>query len=235
MTGTFVAVAFAAIAFGLIWRFARLPPGGLYLSGAALTVASLGYSMQGRPALGGGEAKVADGRASEDRAAIEVRQQMYGRFNQSAQVIDFADTLLRLGAKRAAVDALRNGLAKQPESVPLWTALGSALVAHADGQLAPAALFAFERAARIDPQSPAPPFFLGLALSNAGEGDAAIDLWFDLLKRTPANAPWRGEIERRLASLVLARVDRSRRAAPAPPVAVDGSGRPDSDRPNIDR
>lgn len=229
MTGTIVAIAFAAIVLGLMWRFARLPVGGLYLGGAALTVALLGYDMQGQPALKSTTAKVADGRAREDRAAIEVRQQMYGRFNQGAQWIDFSDTLLRLGAKRAAVDAIRNGLAKQPNSVPLWTALGGALVAHADGQISPAALFAFERAARLDPQSPAPPFFLGLALANAGEGDAAIDLWFDLLKRTPADAPWRGEIERRLASLVLARVGRADKVSPPPPVPVDGSGQPDGE------
>lgn len=224
MSGTVVAAALAAIVLALLWRHARLPAGGLYLVGAALMVALLGYGLQGRPSLAAARAQTSDGRLREDRAAIEVRRQMYGRFSSGAQWIDFSDTLLRLGASRAAVDALRQGLAKQPQSVPLWTALGSALAAHGDGQLSPAAMFAFERAGRIDPKSPAPPFFLGLALANAGDGDAAIKLWFDLLQRTPTDAPWRGEIERRLATLVLPRVGPM---APPPPVPVDGSGRPD--------
>lgn len=207
MIGWIGALALAAIALGLLWRFGRLPRAGLYLVGMALALALFGYSLQGKPSMASASPRPVDGRLTEDRGAIELRRQMYGRFNGDAQWIDFSDTMLRLGATRAAVDAARRGLDGNPNSVPLWVALGNALVAHAQGQMSPAALFAFNRAASIDPESPAPPFFLGLALANAGEGDAAIEIWLDLLRRTPAKAPWRGEIERRLTTLVLARVD----------------------------
>lgn len=231
MIGWVAALGLAAVVLGLLWRYARLPRGGLYLVASALTLALFGYSLQGRPSTTSSTARRAAIDAPEDTRAIEVRRQMYGQFNGDAQWIDFSDTMLRMGATRMAVDATRRGLEKNPNSVPLWVALGNALVAHNQGQLSPAALFAFDRAARIDPRSPAPPFFLGLALARAGEGDAAIDLWVDLLKRTRPDAPWRAEIERRLASLVLARLGQrpgqARVPAPPPPVPVEGSGQAD--------
>lgn len=234
MSGWIAALVLAALVVALVWRFSRLPAAGLYLVGAAVALALFGYSLQGRSSVASADARPVNPARAEDRAAIEVRRQMYGSFNGSAQWIDFSETMLRLGATRAAVDAARRGLDTNPRSVPLWVALGNALVAHGQGQLSPAALFAFDCAARLDPESPAPPFFLGLALANAGEGDSAIRIWFDLLKRTPKDAPWRPEIERRLSSLVVARLEASRRATPAPspspPVPVDGSGRPDGQR-----
>lgn len=235
MTGWIVTVVLAAVVVALVWRFARLPTGGLYLVGAAVTLALFGYQLQGRPASGYAGPREAETKLPEDRAAITVRQQMYGRFNADARWIEFADTMLRLGATRAAVDAVNNGLRASPRSVLLWTALGSTLVAHGRGQISPAALHAFNRAAALDPQSPAPPFFLGLALANAGEGDAAITIWNDLLRRTPADAPWRPELERRLSTLVLARLRaqgaaQAPVAAPPPPVPVEGSGQSDATR-----
>ena len=229
MIGWIAALALSTIVVALQWRFARLPVGGLYLVGTAVTVALFGYSLQGQPSIESSISRAKDGRLTEDRGAIELRQQMYGRFSSDARWVDFADTMLRLGATRAAVDAAKRGLETNPRAVPLWVALGGALVAHGGGQLSPAALHAFDRAARLDPKSPAPPFFLGLALANAGDGDAAIDIWYELLKRTPVDAPWRAEIERRLGMLVLARLERSGVAPPAKPspVPVDGSGQPD--------
>jgi cytochrome c-type biogenesis protein CcmH/NrfG len=42
---------------------------------------------------------------------------------------------------------------------------------------------------------------MGLAYAQAGQLDRAEQVWRDLLDRSPAGAPWRGELEQRLASL----------------------------------
>ena len=51
------------------------------------------------------------------------------------------------------------------------------------------------------PDSPGPPFFLGLALAQSGRLDDARALWFDLLQRSPADAPWRAGLQERLGQL----------------------------------
>jgi cytochrome c-type biogenesis protein CcmH len=54
----------------------------------------------------------------------------------------------------------------------------------------PAALEAFGRAQSIDPLNPGPEYFLGVAYLQSGEIRAARGVWADLLKRSPADAPW---------------------------------------------
>jgi cytochrome c-type biogenesis protein CcmH/NrfG len=81
----------------------------------------------------------------------------------------------------------------------LWLGLGNALQAHADGVLTPAARYAFERAAAVAPDHPAPHYFLGLAYVQMGDLDGADAVWRGLLAKTPATAPWRPRVEARLA------------------------------------
>ncbi|MCB2064170.1 MAG: tetratricopeptide repeat protein, partial [Novosphingobium sp.] len=90
-----------------------------------------------------------------------------------------------------------------PKNAQAWLALGNALVAHADGLLTPAALHAYSNAERAAPESPGPPYFLGLALAQSGRFAEARELWADLLERTPDDAPWREMLTERLARLDL--------------------------------
>ena len=73
--------------------------------------------------------------------------------------------------------------------------------------------FAFEKAAAISPNHPGPPFFLGLGLAQAGKLDEAGDVWRGLLARAPKDAPWKADLESRLAQIGQAP---SAKAAPAP-------------------
>ena len=63
----------------------------------------------------------------------------------------------------------------------------------------------FNRAAAISPEHPGPPYFLGLALAQAGQIERASVIWSALLARSPPDAPWRGDLERRIAAIAAVR------------------------------
>ena len=75
------------------------------------------------------------------------------------------------------------------------------LTEHAGGQLTPAAIYAYGQAERRNPRSPAPGYFLGLALLRSGQPERARAIWADLVAQAPADAPWRPLLAERLARL----------------------------------
>lgn len=112
-----------------------------------------------------------------------------------------SDGFARTGKTELAAQTLQKGLEKYPDNVDLWVGLGNALVAHGGGAMSPSAALAFDEAARRDPSHPAPPFFAGLALAQGGDLKGADAVWSQLLARSPADAPWRADLEMRLAQL----------------------------------
>ncbi|RYD42391.1 MAG: cytochrome c biogenesis factor, partial [Sphingomonadales bacterium] len=106
----------------------------------------------------------------------------------------------------------------------LWVGLGNALAAHGGGVMSPAAALAFDEAAKRDPSHPAPPFFAGLALAQGGDLKGAETVWSQLLARSPADAPWRADLEMRLTQLRQA-------LGPQLPVETPGAA-PSADVPN---
>jgi hypothetical protein len=141
-----------ALATGLLlWRLAL--PRVLWTWGAAaLMFGAAGYALQGSPNLPASPAK---GQASKLEVAadiVELRGAFFGRFTQDAAYQTAADAMIRSNDSAAAVKVTLGGIDRNPKSVPLWTALGSALVTHDGGNLSPAALFAFRRAMFIAPE-----------------------------------------------------------------------------------
>jgi cytochrome c-type biogenesis protein CcmH/NrfG len=201
MTGWLVAIAMA-LATGLaLWRFGRLPRGSAGFIAAAMLVALAGYAWQGTPGEPGAPRTAPDEAMQPDTPFAKQRLSMLERYGTVGEWLDFADALDRMGERRAAVSALTNAISQNPKSADLWVGLGNALTVHADGLVTPAARLAFDRAAEIAPDHPGPPFFLGMALAQAGQLDEAAKLWRDLLARTPADAPYRADLAARLAQL----------------------------------
>lgn len=170
------------------------------LLGAALMLGATGYALQGSPLLPASSVRSTPVGLPDDPALLDLRGRMLGQYSLDAAYITAADAMLRTGNKRAAVRVLLGGLNRIPRSMALWTALGTAYAAH-DGQVSPAARFAFDQAMRLAPRHPAPPFFLGLAHIRADDYAAARPLWARAVALSPEGASYRRDIAIRLALL----------------------------------
>lgn len=170
------------------------------LLGAALMLGATGYALQGSPMQRGRPAVTRVAAEPDDPAITELRDDMLGRYSLDAAYLIAADAMTRAGEKRAAVRVLLGGINKVPRSLALWTALGTAYAAH-DGTVSPPALFAFQQAARLAPEHPAPPFFLGLAYVRANEYARARPLWARAVALSPEGTSYRRQIALRLALL----------------------------------
>lgn len=196
-----IVLALAAVALAMLWRFGAMSRAALDLSGAAILLGVAGYAWQGRPAQPGISVQPRDKPGTLDPATVESRRNMMGQFGGEAQWLDYADTMTRMGQTQMAVLAMRSGLRDNPKSPELWIGLGNALIAHGNGLVSPAAEFAFRRAQQLSPTHPGPPLFLGIALVQQGRANEAAAMWRALLARTPPDAPWRADVEGRLAAI----------------------------------
>lgn len=199
--GWIVLLILTLLTGGLLWRFGKLPRGGLELAGAALLFGIAGYALQGMPGYRGEPRKVQAEEIEIDEDALASRDEMGERFGNARDWLVFADAVNRAGRHRDAVTYLNNGIEEHPNNPDLWVGLGNSLVLHSGGIITPAAQFAFQRAADISPEHPAPPFFFGLALAQSGQIDQARSIWTELLERSPEDATWRADLESRLATL----------------------------------
>jgi len=121
--------------------------------------------------------------------------------NQPNRWMIIADALSRNGQFGDAAGVVLGAVEKDPKNADAWLSLANNLVAHADGNLTPAAQYAYRQAAMADPAHPGPPFFLGLALAGSGKLAEGRALWADLLAKTPAEAPYRADLAERLKRL----------------------------------
>ncbi len=107
---------------------------------------------------------------------------------------------LHLGRIDDAVHAAQMALQKLGESPERLTAYGETLVFADNGIVSEEARRLFARAIAKGPE-PKALFFLGLAASQDGDRAGARGYWQKLLAQSPADAPWRGDLESRLTSL----------------------------------
>jgi len=197
-----LAIGLALAAFALAAFVFKTPRNGWEAIASALVLGIAGYALQAHPRLPGAPKPAAESAAGSAAAMVEVRQQL-GR-NQglpSDRWLVTGDALARHGQFADAADIYRAAVEKDPKNVDGWLAMANALVAHADNSLTPAALLAYRRASEANPRHPGPPFFLGLALAQSGRLEEARSTWARLLASSPADAPWRPELEQRLAAL----------------------------------
>lgn len=216
------------LALVAVYVIARPPMAGVQLIAAALFLGIAGYSWQGSPSLASAAKEPREDAAEADEALLATRNAMGERFGDAQQWLIIADAQSRQGKFTAAATVLRNAVKEHPENVDLWVALGNALVGHSDGALSPASQFAYQRAATIAPEHPAPPFFLGLSLAQSGRLEDARAIWKELYDRAPEEAPYRADLEQRLA-----RIDSM--IGPAIGAPVSGPDGSDNSSPDLEQ
>jgi cytochrome c-type biogenesis protein CcmH len=194
--GTLAFGAFVIAAFVL-----RLPQEGWGLFGAALVFGLTGYVWQGSPEQPSSPKPEQKREQESGEVMIGARETLFPQTVQKPSYLITADGFARRGQFADAAGFLRQGLRDNPKHAEGWLALGMALVEHADGNVTPAALDAYQRASAINPDNPAPEFFLGAAYLRGQQFREARAVWAALLKRTPENAPWRTDLEQRVAAL----------------------------------
>ena len=132
---------------------------------------------------------------------VEARRALFDETRPKPDYLMLSDGFARRGKFDEAAGMLRKGLQDNPDHLEGWLALGMALTGHADGFVTPAAAYAYGKAREIDPANPGADFFLGFSLLQTGQIVAARDTWARLLENSPEDAPWREEIEARVARL----------------------------------
>lgn len=205
MTGWLALILLAAAVLAAMWRFARLDSATLQLVASALLLGLAGYAWQGSPGLAGSPKAAPETEALPDTAFTQMRRDMMGQFTAAERWLTIAEGRYRRGDTAGAAAAVRAGLKRNPRDVTLWIGYGNALAAHGGGMISPAAQLAFQRAAAIAPDHPAPRFFFGLSLAQAGRLDEAERLWREVMALAPPDSPWRAQAEQQLAFVAEAR------------------------------
>lgn len=158
-----------------------------------------GYALRGAPAASSYAAPHLETAQPGARAAAErARARLLKDPADVPSWIAMSVALSGEGRSQQAVEGLTRAVAVMPDQPDLWVALGEALVAHNKGLVSPAARLAFDRASQIAPSHPAPRYYLGMAWLQAGKPDQALEVWQALLASTPADAPWRENVARKI-------------------------------------
>ena len=216
MTGWLIIFVIVSLIMVALIFLAKIPRASWEFVAAALVLGLTGYAWQGHPGYAGAPTSAAQtfGPAARESEALrlDLREKMDYQFSGSRSWLVLADSQSRSGDFVGASKILRNAIDKHPDNVDLWVALGNALAAQSGGVLTPAAEFAYDKAASLDPAHPGPPFFKGLALVQAGQFEDARMLWSGLLARTKPDMPWRATV-----AAGIARIDIILDAASQPP------------------
>ncbi|MGB3723595.1 MAG: tetratricopeptide repeat protein [Pacificimonas sp.] len=191
-----ILTGFAILAIVLL-RAAKMPMAAI---AAVILAAALAYGLSGDPLQPSAPAASPEPPADNAERQSAAQQRLLANPGDTAAWAQFSDTLIAEGRSKDAVEGLRLAVRALPQNADLWVQLGSALMAHGDGVITPAARLAFGRASALDPDHPAPSYFLGLALLQADQPDEALRIWEQLMARTPPAAPWRADLESKIAA-----------------------------------
>lgn len=203
MTWVWIIGLAVASFLALVFVF-KAPRQGWEAIGAAFALGIAGFASQASVALPGAPKQAQERTDKSGAALVEARRELASETampNQPNRWMVIADALSRNGQFGDAAGVVLGAVEKDPKNANAWLSLANNLVAHADGNLTPAAQYAYRRAAVADPQHPGPAFFMGLALAGSGKLREGRALWAELLARAPVDAPYRADLEERLKRL----------------------------------
>jgi cytochrome c-type biogenesis protein CcmH len=138
------------------------------------------------------------------------------------------------GRYAESATAYRKATQLAPANAEYWSSLGEALVLAGSGDVPTDASGAFKRALSLDANDPRARYFLGVEQDMAGDHEAAIETWLNLLEDTPAGAPWAADVRKTIEQVatkeqidVSARLVALKRNAPSSTTALAAIPGPD--------
>ena len=201
---------FALAAFAL-----KLPRSSWTLLGATLLFGLAGYGLEGTPGQASAP-KAAEIRQTENsELLVSARREFFGEGQLPSRWVVTGDGFARRGDFAQAAGLYGNAVEENPADTEAWLGLGIALVEHAEGNLSPAALEAFERAAVLQPENGGARYFLGLSWLRSGELQRTRELWAEALEAAPEGAEWRENLALRLERLEMLIEMASQQGSPA--------------------
>ena len=160
------------------------------------------YASLGTPGLPGRPFAEVERPAEEPAAAAALREPVERLEARLQGDPDNLDGWLLLGRSYVvlqryaeAADALRQAAALSGGDPEVLAILGEAIVWANEGVVVPEAVSVFRQALEARPDDPASRFHLALARAQAGAVQEAYDMWLALAADTPADAPWRSDLE----------------------------------------
>lgn len=215
MSGWIVMLLLAGAVMLGLWRWVRRDMGLMQFLAAALLVALAGYASQGRPGLAGAPKAQATQAMRPPSDFAQLRRELLGEFDRAGAWMTTAEAAAQSGNTLSAVKMLQGQLEQSPRDMDLWLGLADALVQHAGGMLNPAAEMAFNRAAQVAPEHPAPRFFYGLAMARMCQFEVAEQFLTEVLAMPQTTDRWRAHVARERAGFVQRRAAAAR--SPEPP------------------
>ena len=193
-------IGLAAITFGAAVLL-KVGKGGWSLLGATLLFGLAGYGLQGSPGQPAAPGAFSAEQPVDGELLVTARREYFDSSQLPSRWIMTGDGFARRGDFEQAAGFYRSATEENPRDLEAWIALGIALVEHGEGNLTPAALYAFERAEALDGSNGAARYFLGLSWLRAGQPLRTRELWSEALENAPEDAAWRESLILRLLRL----------------------------------
>lgn len=122
----------------------------------------------------------------------------------------------RFGESWRAYDALIGSTGGDAPAA-IFGAMAEAMILAAEGYVSPEAEAALEQALRREPGNPVARYYMGLAFAQTGKTQSAMQTWAELLKDSPADAPWVAATRAQIDDLAQATGAARPEVATAPP------------------
>lgn len=190
---------FAIIGFA-VWPVARLRPRWLapVIVAGVIVLAGATYLAGGQPQAPGVpyQQAAAERRAanpsdlSRDAQMERLRDILRDNETDAVAWAQLGRMLARSERELEAINAFQRSLRLELNARTL-SDLGQTFMNLNDGRVTDEARAAFAEAARLDPEMPEPPFFMGLGAFQSGEIDQAEGVWLELIERLDDSDPYK--------------------------------------------